>query len=56
MVRAMYEVAALQVYSTIKKFRDDLQQFPPDFFVCVPLVLDTLHSRVSPPMAQCPRV
>ena len=35
-----------QVYSNIKKFRDDLTAYPPDFFVCVPLVLDTLHSRV----------
>ena len=36
----------LQVYSNIKKFRDDLLVHPPHFFVCVPLVLDTLHSRV----------
>ena len=35
-----------QVYSNIKKFREDLEQYPPHFFVCVPLVLDTLHSRV----------
>lgn len=29
-------------------FRTDLTAFPPDFFVCVPLVLDTLHSKVRP--------
>lgn len=35
------------MYSTIKHFRDDLTRFPPSFFVCVPLVLDTLHIRVT---------
>mmetsp|Transcript_25990 Transcript_25990/g.56652 ORF Transcript_25990/g.56652 Transcript_25990/m.56652 type:complete len:725 (+) Transcript_25990:195-2369(+) len=35
-----------QVYSNIRKFKDDLPHFKPNFFVCVPLVLDTLHSRV----------
>ncbi len=34
------------VYTGIKHFREDLQRFPPDYFVCVPLVLDTLHTRV----------
>jgi len=38
------------VYSNIKKFREDLTTYPPDFFVCVPLVLDTLHSRVRRPL------
>lgn len=27
-------------------FRTDLTAYPPDYFVCVPLVLDTLHSKV----------
>ena len=35
-----------QVYSNIRKFRDDLTVYPPDHFVCVPLVLDTLHGKV----------
>jgi long-chain acyl-CoA synthetase len=35
-----------QVYSTIRHFRDDLGTYPPDHLVCVPLVLDTLRSRV----------
>ncbi|KAI3431692.1 hypothetical protein D9Q98_004738 [Chlorella vulgaris] len=35
-----------QVYSNIRKFREDLTTYPPDYFVCVPLVLDTLHGRV----------
>ncbi len=26
--------------------REDLTAFPPSFFICVPLVLDTLHTRV----------
>lgn len=34
------------IYTNIKRFRDDLGRFPPAYFVCVPLVLDTLHSRV----------
>lgn len=33
-------------YTNIRKFRDDLQAFPPDYFVCVPLVLDTLFNKV----------
>lgn len=37
---------AAQVYSSIRHFRDDLGAHPPDYFVCVPLVLDTLHSKV----------
>jgi len=42
----IFSRGCLQVYSTIKHFREDLQRFPPHFFVCVPLVLDTLHTRV----------
>lgn len=29
------------------QFRDDLQRHPPTYFVCVPLVLETLYSRVK---------
>jgi long-chain acyl-CoA synthetase len=43
----IYACAACQVYSNIRKFRDDLTQYPPDFFVCVPLVLDTLYTKVK---------
>lgn len=35
----------MQVYSSIRKLKDDLVAFKPDHFVCVPLVLDTLHTR-----------
>ena len=46
-------MSAQQVYSNIKKFREDLTTYPPDFFVCVPLVLDTLHSRVRASVVVC---
>ena len=36
---------ALQVYTTIRNFKDDLTRYPPNHFVCVPLVLDTLYNR-----------
>lgn len=39
--------AALQVYSSVRKFKEDLQAFPPDYFVCVPLVLDALYNKAS---------
>lgn len=39
-------LSLIQVYSSVRKFRDDLGVFPPDHLVCVPLVLDTLRSRV----------
>jgi hypothetical protein len=39
----------MQVYTNIRNFREDLTRYPPAFFVCVPLVLDTLHSRVRSP-------
>lgn len=35
------------VYTSIKKFRDDLTTHPPDHFVCVPLVLDSLYNKVG---------
>jgi long-chain acyl-CoA synthetase len=34
------------VFSTLRTFRDDLTAHPPDHFVCVPLVLDTLYNKV----------
>lgn len=37
----------MQVYTNIRYFRDDLGKHPPHFFVCVPLVLDTLYKRVQ---------
>ena len=37
---------ATQVYSNIRSFRDDLTVYTPDYLVCVPLVLETLRSRV----------
>ncbi len=40
-------VAGQIVYTTLRKFKDDLQTYPPDHLVCVPLVLDTLYSRVG---------
>ena len=39
----------MQVYTNIRKFKEDLSLYPPHHFVCVPLVLDTLYGRVSPP-------
>ena len=38
----------MQVYTNIRKFKEDLSLYPPHHFVCVPLVLDTLYGRVSP--------
>jgi len=35
-----------QVYGGIRYFRDDLRVYSPDYLVCVPIVLDTLRSRV----------
>ena len=35
----------LQVYTTIRNFKEDLTRYPPNHFVCVPLVLDTLYNR-----------
>ena len=34
------------VYTSARKMKEDLSRFTPDYFVCVPLVLDTLRSRV----------
>ena len=39
----------VQVYTNIRKFKEDLSLYPPHHFVCVPLVLDTLYGRVSSP-------
>lgn len=35
------------MFSSLRTFRDDLAAYPPDHFVCVPLVLDSLHSKVG---------
>ena len=37
---------AAQVYTNIRRFKEDLTAYPPHFFICVPLVLDTLYTRV----------
>ena len=42
-----------QVYTNIRKFKEDLGRYPPHHFVCVPLVLDTLFGRVRTP-TPCP--
>jgi long-chain acyl-CoA synthetase len=34
------------VYSNVKRFAADLQRVRPDFLVCVPLVLESLYSKV----------
>ncbi|GIL51023.1 hypothetical protein Vafri_6984 [Volvox africanus] len=44
-----------QVYTNIRRLRDDLTAFTPDHFVCVPLVLDTLHTRVQQRLSAAPR-
>ena len=38
----------VQVYTNIRRFKEDLTRYPPHFFICVPLVLDTLYNRVPP--------
>ncbi len=43
-----------QVYTSIRRFREDLTKFPPQFFVCVPLVIDTLQTKVSAPDLHTP--
>mmetsp|Transcript_18441 Transcript_18441/g.48095 ORF Transcript_18441/g.48095 Transcript_18441/m.48095 type:complete len:769 (-) Transcript_18441:1861-4167(-) len=46
--------AASVVFSNIRRFASDLQTVTPDHLVCVPLVLDTLHSRVMQKMRSAP--
>lgn len=43
----LFSKGAKQVYTSIQKFRTDLTAHPPDHFVCVPLVLDTLYTKVA---------
>ncbi|PRW33092.1 long-chain-fatty-acid-- ligase [Chlorella sorokiniana] len=43
----IYSCGTCTTYSNIRCFRDDLLKHPPDYFVCVPLVLDALHSKVE---------
>lgn len=38
---------AREVFTSLRHFRDDLVRHPPDHFVCVPLVLDTLYNKVG---------
>ena len=42
----IYSCGMKQVYTSIRRFREDLTKFPPQFFVCVPLVIDTLQTKV----------
>jgi long-subunit acyl-CoA synthetase (AMP-forming) len=42
----------LVTYSSIKNFKADLKTVKPNFLVCVPLVLDTLHSRIMSTIQQ----
>lgn len=42
----LFSSGAKQVITNIRKFKDDLTAYPPDHFVCVPLVLDTLYNKV----------
>lgn len=44
--------AGVLVFSLIRTAAADLTAHKPDHFVCVPLILDTLHSRVRGPR-QC---
>ena len=43
----IYSCGLKQVYTNIRRFREDLTKFPPQFFVCVPLVIDTLQTKVN---------
>lgn len=36
------------MFTSLRHFKDDLIAHPPDHFVCVPLVLDTLYNKVGP--------
>ena len=45
----IYSCGMKQVYTSIRRFREDLTKFPPQFFVCVPLVIDTLQTKVCTP-------
>lgn len=40
------------MFTSLRYFRDDLISHPPDHFVCVPLVLDTLYNKVRHTQAQ----
>ncbi|CAK0773375.1 hypothetical protein CVIRNUC_004059 [Coccomyxa viridis] len=43
----LYSRACTQVYTNIRKFKEDLSSYPAHHFVCVPLVLETLYGRVQ---------
>ena len=52
----IFSCAGEQVYSSIPKFKRDLSAFSPSFFICVPLVLATLHQRVMAAISLTPGV
>lgn len=49
----IYSCGMKQVYTNIRRFREDLTKFPPQFFVCVPLVIDTLQTKVRAAPRSC---
>lgn len=36
-----------QVFTSVRRFKDDLTAHTPDHLVCVPLVLETLYTKVG---------
>jgi long-subunit acyl-CoA synthetase (AMP-forming) len=40
-----------QVYTNIKHMKEDLVKYPPDYFIAVPLVFDTLYNGVQKQLA-----
>eukprot|EP00877_Chromochloris_zofingiensis_P004131 jgi/Chrzof1/13719/Cz08g09130.t1 len=49
----LFKCGAKEVFTNIRKFRDDLGRYPPDHFVCVPLVLDTLYNKACVTWTHC---
>jgi hypothetical protein len=45
----LLSVGCQEVFSNIRSFAKDLTAYPPDHFICVPLVLDTLYNKVGAP-------
>jgi long-chain acyl-CoA synthetase len=43
----LLSVGCQEVFSSIRSFAKDLTAYPPDHFICVPLVLDTLYNKVG---------
>lgn len=45
---------ATQLFSGVRRLREDLRHAAPDYFVCVPLVLETLRARVLAALRAAP--